>query len=88
MDTFVCLEPFGIALEDFKTEKAVTYEMLRMARNLSEIAKMYKNAITLLRKDSQANNNLATQIQSRISVYKNDANDSKKKLWELHGVTV
>ena len=88
VDTFVHLEPHGITLEGFKTEKSINYELTKMARSFSEIARMYKNAITLLRKDSPSNTNLAAQIQSRVESHKTEASECKRKLWETHGITV
>lgn len=89
VETFTHLEKdHGIALEDFRTEKSVNLEMLRMARNFNEIAKMYRNAITLMKTGSQGNSNIAIQIQSKAEVQRGEALEARKRLWELHGVTV
>ena len=88
VDTFTNLEPHGITLEGFKTEKSINHEMTKMARSFLEITRMYKNAITLLRKESPSNNNLAAQIQSRVESHKTEASECKRKLWEIHGITV
>lgn len=85
---FSHLEQYGITVEDFRTEKAVTNEMLRMARNQIEITKLLKNSLILLRKESSGSSTMIQQMNLKVNALKSEVQESKKKLFEICNVTV
>ncbi len=86
LDTCPQLETHGIYIDELKSERVVTTEMLRAARNYSEIAKLIKNSLLLLRRDAPGNSNLVAQMSSKIDYFRSEANESKRRLREIHSV--
>ena len=80
------LETHGIFIEDLKTERVVTTEMLRAVRNYSEIAKLIKNSLLLLKREAPGNSNLVAQMSSKIDYFRSEANEAKRRLREIHSV--
>ena len=86
LDTCPQLETHGIYIDELKSERVVTTEMLRAARNYSEIAKLIKNSLLLLRRDAPGNSNLVAQMSSKIDYFRSEANEAKRRLREIHSV--
>lgn len=80
------LENHGIYIEDLKTERVVNTDFLRLSKNYLEISKLIKNSIQLLKRDVPGNSNLVTQMCSKIDYFRNEANETKKRLREIHSV--
>lgn len=80
------LETHGIFIEDLKNERVVTTEMLRAARNYSEITKLIKNSLLLLKREAPGNSNLVAQMSSKIDYFRSEANEAKRRLREIHSV--
>ena len=78
------LEPQTMMAEEFRQEKAINSELIRSARGLSEMAKLLKNALVMLRKDAPGANNFVVHALSKSESHQLEVEDSKRRLREVH----
>lgn len=82
------LEEHGITAEDFRRERGVNSEMLRIARNQLEIVKLLRNAVALVRRDVPGSYNMVQQANSKAEAIRSEVQDSKQRIRENYSVNI
>ena len=85
---FPMLEEHGITADDFRRERGVNSEMLRMARNQLEIARLLRNTLAMVRREVPGSYNMVQQASIKADAIRLEVQDSKRRIRENHAVNI
>lgn len=88
LSEFPQLEQHGITLDDFKKERSINSEMLKIAKNQLEILKMLKNSISLVTREIPGAYNILSQSKFKAESLTLEVQESKRKIRENHSINI